>query len=251
MTLACCHRQDWLTIFGLVDISASSPFARPDSLADRLAAWLREEILEGKLEPGARLVESELVLRCGVSRVPLREAFRILAHEGLLELSLHRGASVKPLSDTEMRELFGVRAAIEAFAAGAAARRRDAAAVALLRGILRRMRQAVSAGDVPGYGALAAGFHEALVAAGQNDLLAGMYAQIRARLRRYQLAMSRVPLLPQTSIAEHEAIIDAMEAGDAAAAIARTNAHLDSLVGQFAEPPPRPAENKAKGRTTS
>jgi DNA-binding GntR family transcriptional regulator len=190
------------------------------------------------------------VLRCGVSRVPLREAFRILAQEGLLDLSLHRGASVRLLSDLELRELFGVRAAIEAFAAGAIARRRDAHIVARLRDILRRMRQAVSCGDMASYGRLAPEFHEALVAAGQNELLVGMYAQIRARLRRYQTAMSRLPHLPETSIAEHEAIIDAMEAGDAAAAIERTNAHLDSLVGQFAAPPALPEPKKTKGRIT-
>lgn len=83
----------------------------------------------------------------------------------------------------------------------------------------------------------AAEFHEALVAAGNNAILAGMHAQIRARLRRYQAAMSRVPHLPQTSIVEHEAILAAMAAGDAAAAMALTNAHLESLAGQFAALP--------------
>ncbi|MDB5377311.1 MAG: transcriptional regulator [Rubritepida sp.] len=190
------------------------------------------------------------MLRCGVSRVPLREAFRILAQEGLLDLSLHRGASVRPLSDLELRELFGVRAAIEAFAAGAAARRRDTAVVAILRDVVRRMRQIVSGGDMSTYGRLAAEFHEALVAAGGNDLLTGMYAQIRARLRRYQAVMSRVPHLPETSIAEHEAIIGAMAAGDAASAIELTNAHLDSLVGQFAPPLVVSGSKKTKGRIT-
>lgn len=141
------------------------------------------------------------------------------------------------LSDQELRELFGVRAAIEAFAAGAAARRRDPAVMERLQGLAGRMRGAVTQRDMAGYGRLAAEFHEALVGAGDNAILAGMYAQIRARLRRYQAAMSRVPELPQTSIAEHDAILAAIAKGDAAAAMALTNAHLDSLVGQFAAPP--------------
>jgi DNA-binding GntR family transcriptional regulator len=235
---------------GLAKISAATPFARPESLPHRLAAWLREDILDGRLEPGVRLVESELVLRSGTSRVPLREAFRILAQDGLLDLSPHRGASVRPLSDRELRELFGVRAAIEAFAAGVAARRGDAAVIAALRDLVRRMRQAVLGEDTASYGRLAAEFHETLVAAGDNAILAGMYAQIRARLRRYQSAMSRVPHLPQTSIAEHEAIIAAVAAGDDAAAIALTHAHLDSLVGQFAALPAASGSRKAKGRKT-
>jgi len=196
-------------------------------------------------------VESELVLRSGTSRVPLREAFRILAQEGLLDLSPHRGASVRPLSDRELRELFGVRAAIEAFAASVAARHRQAEVIAGLRDLVRRMREVVSQDEMAAYGRLAAEFHEALVAAGDNAILAGTYAQIRARLRRYQSAMSRVPHLPQTSIAEHDAIIIAIEAGDAAAAMALTNAHLESLVGQFAALPPPSKPRKTKGRNTT
>jgi DNA-binding GntR family transcriptional regulator len=69
--------------------------------------------VQSRLAPGARLVEAELALAYGVSRVPLREAFRILATEGLVDLSLHRGATVRPLSGTELQELFGVRMAIE------------------------------------------------------------------------------------------------------------------------------------------
>ena len=213
-----------------------------------MADGLREDILAGRLAPGARLVEAELVLRSGTSRVTLREAFRILAQEGLLDLSPHRGASVRTLSDQELRELFGVRAAIEAFAAGVAARQRDPAVMRCLREFATRMRAAVSEDDMAGYGRLAAEFHAALVAAGDNAILAGMYAQIRIRLSRYQAAMSRVPQLPQTSIAEHEAILTAIASGDAAAAMALTNAHLDSLVGQFATPP---KTKEAFGRNTA
>lgn len=213
-----------------------------------MADWLREEILEGRLAPGARLVEAELVLRSGTSRVTLREALRILAQEGLLDISPHRGASVRPLSDQELRELFGVRAAIEAFAAGAAARRRDPVVMGGLRASAQRARAAVEQGDMTGYRRLAADFHEALVAAGDNAILAGMYAQIRARLRRYQAAMSRVPELPQTSIAEHDAILATIATGDAASAMALTTAHLDSLVGQFAAPP---KTESTEGRTTA
>jgi DNA-binding GntR family transcriptional regulator len=214
--------------------SSAIPFERPLALPERLADWLREEILSARLPPGARLVESDLVERCGVSRVPLREAFRILSLEGLVDLSTHRGATVKPLSGTELRELFGVRAAIEAFAARAAARRPEAAGA--LAAQIGRMREIVAAGDLEGYGRLAAAFHEALVAVGGNRLLAGMYAQIRTRLRRYQSAMARVPQLPETSIAEHHAIVDAIAAGDAERAAALATLHLESLVAQLPLP---------------
>ena len=191
--------------------------------------------MEGRLAPGARLVEAELALSCGVSRVPLREAFRILATEGLVDLSLHRGATVRPLSETELQELFGVRMAIESFAAATLARRGDRAALARLRKLVRDMRASISAGDTGAYHQLAASFHECFVEAAGNALLAATYGQIRQRLRRYQAAMSRVPHLPRTSIAEHAAILDAIAESDAAKASALSVEHLESLVRQFSD----------------
>lgn len=202
-------------------------------MPERLAAHLREEIVQGRLTPGARLVEAELALSCGVSRVPLREAFRILATEGLVDLSLHRGATVRPLSETELQELFGVRMAIESFAAATLARRGDRAALVRLRKLVRGMRASISAGDTCAYHELAASFHECFVEAAGNALLAATYGQIRQRLRRYQAAMSRVPHLPRTSIAEHAAILDAIAESDSAKASALSVEHLESLVRQF------------------
>lgn len=185
-----------------------------------------------------------------MSRVPLREAFRILALEGLVELSLHRGAAVRPLSDTELQELFGVRTAIESYAAATLAARPDKPALAALRKLVSAMRAAVAAGDTTTYQRLAAAFHERFVEAAGNALLAATYAQIRQRLRRYQAAMSRVPQLPSTSIAEHAAILDAIAKGDAAKASALSVAHLESLVRQFggAAQPAQPIARRTAAR---
>jgi len=223
-------------------------FLRPEGLTESLVAWLRQEIVQGRLAPGERLTESELAARAGVSRVPLREAFRILAAEGLIEISLHRGAMVRPLCATEMRELFGVRAAIETHAAAEAARR--PAVGQALEGLVAQMRLVVAAGEMDAYARLAARFHEELVEAGGNRLLAGMYAQIRTRLSRYQAAMAQLPHLPETSIAEHAAIAAAITAGDGSQAAALARAHLDGLVAQLrlAEDAAEPAAKISKTR---
>src|SRR5688572_6233184 len=92
-------------------------FARPDLLPERLAEWICGEIIRGRFKPGERLVEQTLAKECQVSRVPLREALRIAASEGLVTLAPHRGAIVTPLSDAELVELFGLRMALEGFAA--------------------------------------------------------------------------------------------------------------------------------------
>jgi DNA-binding GntR family transcriptional regulator len=86
-------------------------FARPDLLAERLSGWIRDEIVSGRMAPGERLVEQALAKRCNVSRVPLREALRMVASEGLLTLMPHRGAMVTMLSDQDLSELFDLRMA--------------------------------------------------------------------------------------------------------------------------------------------
>ena len=212
---------------------------------------MRDEIVQGRLTPGVRLGEAELATRCQVSRVPLREAFRILAGDGLVELSLHRGAFVRPLSDTELKELFGVRAAIESYAAATLAKQPDRTVILALRGLVSAMRATVSGADMVAYQALAAEFHERFVEAAGNALLTATYGQIRQRLRRYQAAMSRVPHLPRTSIAEHAAILDAVTKGDAAKASALSVAHLESLVRQFAAGPAQGAAGRLKGRRSA
>lgn len=212
---------------------ASLEFDRLDALPTRLAAYLREEIVSGRLRPGERLIEQALAERCHVSRVPLREAFRILSTEGLITLTPHRGATVTPLSDIELVELFEARAAIEGHAAQLAAsavRRPD---LTLLREQLADMRRAVAKGDITSYYALAGEFHSNLVAASGNSILVRLFEQIRRQLRRYQAAMARLPELPRRSIVEHARILKAIEKLDAVAAHAAATQHIAGLVQQL------------------
>ena len=97
-----------------VNASPTLPFA--------LAERLREMIIEGELAPGARLNERALCERLGVSRTPLREAFRVLAAEGLVDLQPNRGAQVVALSDDDIRDSFEVMGALEALSGELACR---------------------------------------------------------------------------------------------------------------------------------
>src|SRR5271154_4364430 len=95
---------------------SASPLASPKSLHDEVLARLRDYIVEGNLEDGARIPERELSLRFGISRTPLREALKVLASEGLLELLPNRGARVRALSERDLAELFDVMGGLEALA---------------------------------------------------------------------------------------------------------------------------------------
>jgi DNA-binding GntR family transcriptional regulator len=204
-----------------------------DALPTRLAAHLRAEIVAGRLKPGDRLVEQNIAESCGVSRVPLREALRILATEGLITISPHRGASVNVLSGNDLVELFDARAAIEGHAAMNAAKARPRQANSPMRKAFELMRAAISANDLTAYYSSAADFHRELVAAGGNKIMIRLYEQIRHQLSPYQAAMSRLPELPSRSNLEHAQILRAIERGDAPAAREAAESHINALVQQF------------------
>lgn len=215
-------------------------------LPQRIAESLRNEILENRLAPGARLAEQELAARLGVSRVPLREAFRMLEGEGLVTIEPHRGALVRERSDTELRELFEVRAMFEARAVALLARSRPAAALEALDSMVAAMKSAMRKRAHQHYLLLAASFHDTLVAQCGNGLLQQLYAQIRLNLRRYQAVMAELPDSPAQSIREHELILAAIRSGDAASAAHAAERHVAALVARFEQsrrpaPPPRKA----------
>ena len=202
-------------------------------LPERIAESLRTAILDNTLAPGARLAEQELAARLGVSRVPLREAFRMLAGEGLVDIEPHRGAVVRTRSDAELRELFEVRAMFEARAVAMLARSRPAAALDALDAMIVEMKAAVRRRAPEQYFALAARFHDTLVAQAGNSLLQRLYGQIRLNLRRYQAVMAELPGSPAQSIREHEMILGMIRAGNAARAASAAERHVEALVERF------------------
>ena len=182
-----------------------------------------------------RLTEVELAQRLGVSRVPLREAFRVLEAEGIVTIQPHKGVVISPLSTNEMLELFKAREMIEGAAAEHLAISRDPAAIFTLARMSTEMRAAIDAEDLNGYYRLAASFHDTLIAASGNRILERFYSQIRFQLRRYQLAMSGVPDSPLQSIGEHEALLACIRDGHVEEAVRLAREHVRALVVRFRE----------------
>jgi DNA-binding GntR family transcriptional regulator len=194
---------------------------------DGVAAYLRAAILDGRLTPGQRLVEADLTPALGVGRGVLREAFRRLAAEGMVELAPNRGAQVRRLGRTEALELLEIRTELEAFAA-----RRAAAQMADPR--LRRTFTEATA-RIAADGAAAGGdyiaenreYHAALVAAAGNAQLTETHRRLQLSLILAQIRFALEPSDIAASRAEHKAIAETLLAGDAAAAEAAVRAHLD------------------------
>lgn len=209
------------------------PIQRSELLPERIASTLRKAIVDGRIPPGAKLIESELSRQMQVSRVPLREAFRVLEGEGIVTIKPNRGAIVSELSDAEMIELFGVRAIFEASAAETLALSRPEGVLAELRQLILEMRTAVAHDDLDRYYLLAAAFHDVLVAGSANQTLIRLYGVIKLQLRRYQAAMAGVPRLAPHSIEEHEGIVIAIRDGDAPTATRLARSHIEDLITRF------------------
>lgn len=211
----------------------STLFQRVGLLPERLADHLRDQIASGALASGRRLVEQELTDALQVSRVPLREAFRILCAEGLVTLSPHRGAEVSSTSQEELEELFEVRAMLESRAAALAARRAAPEHLEQLQQLVGAMGKAIRARDTVGYYHAGARFHEVLVEAAGNRSLTALHAQVGTRLRRYQIALSALPESPARSNQEHAQLLEAIEQRDSGRAAALAEQHVQALVQRY------------------
>ena len=201
-----------------------------------VAEEIRRSIITGERQPGERLLEDQLAAELGVSRNPIREALQLLAREGFVALEPRRGARVSEYSDDLADHVYDVRAALEVLVAELAAQRRTADHLDELRRLLADGREALDADDVSPLPALNARFHAVLVEAAANPILARM---VEGLIHQIQwLYTRRVRERGAWSWEEHEAIVAAVEAGDAALAGRLSAEHIaKARAGFFAAPP--------------
>ncbi|WP_433869357.1 GntR family transcriptional regulator [Saccharopolyspora sp. CA-218241] len=174
---------------------------------------LRADIVAGAFDAGAALVELSLAERYGTSRTPVREALRRLEQDGLVERG-DRGMRVRTRSPEEILEIYEVRISLEATAAAAAAQRHGE--LDLIR--IRRAQAAMEATDTGDPGAMAdanRAVHEQIWAAGRNGTIVDLLTRLNNHLTRYPATTLAQPGRWTEAIAEHQGIIEAIEARDA------------------------------------
>mgnify|MGYP001248604917 CR=1 FL=1 len=185
---------------------------------------LRERIMAGSMPPGERLVEGRLSEELGVSRMPVREALRQLAAEGLVTIEPRRGATVTQFSPEQMRELVEVRATLEGLNAKLAAKRHDPAQIAELERILAEGSRLAETEDVVTLTRLNQAFHDALANVAANSVLQDIMRSLRDRT-----ALLFAPLNRQRgkqNWEEHAAILRAVIKGDAELAALLATRHV-------------------------
>lgn len=217
-------------------------------LSDRLRERLEEDILTGHLPPGARLEETALAGRFGVSRTPIREALLQLSAAGLIDNRPRRGAVVAEIGPRRLVEMFAVMAELEALCARLAARRADPDDVARIRADHEACRAAAEALDVEAYYRLNETFHVAIREAARNGFLFEECDALQRRLRPYRRLQLRARGRVARSFAEHEAVVAAIEAGEGNAAADAMRDHVAvqgerfaDLLSSLEEPPARAA----------
>ena len=178
---------------------------------------LRQMIVAGELAPGQRISEREIGEQLdGVSRTPLREAFKVLAAEGLVTISPNRGASVTALSMAEVDETIELLVGLEGLAAETACSRISEQDIAAIDELHQHMAAAYRAGQLMAYFELNQAIHQRLVDAGGNRVLSRIYAAECARIRRYRYAGNRRHERWESALAEHQQILDALKARNGA-----------------------------------
>jgi DNA-binding GntR family transcriptional regulator len=194
--------------------------------ADEIRETLEQRIVEGEFRDGERLDEVTLAARFGVSRTPLREALRMLAGSGLVELIPRRGAFVRHPGVVELVEMFEVMAELEAMCGRHAARRISPGALAELSVAARACEQALEKQDPDGYYHRNEEFHQLIYKAAGNNFLATEAQRLQKRLRPFRRMQLRARGRMQQSMREHAAILKALEAGDADVAAAALRSHV-------------------------
>jgi DNA-binding GntR family transcriptional regulator len=200
--------------------------SRHPNLHDTVVSRLRDLIIEGALAPGARLHERQLCDSLGVSRTPLREALKVLASEGIVELSPNRGSRVARLDESDVANMFEVMGALEALAGTLACRRIGEAELAEIGALHYEMMAQYIRRDLPAYFRLNQAIHAAIVAASRNPILAATYHNLAIRMRRARYLANLSDERWQHAVAEHAAILDALRDRDGARLATLLTEHL-------------------------
>lgn len=227
------------------------------NLSDKIRAELEREITSGRLPPGSRIEEQTLMDRFDVSRTPAREAMLQLMSAGLLTSVPRQGAVVSSISLAEYVAMLEVLMELEGLAARLCARRMPAVQRRELQDAAKDCADAAARNDALAYGEANQRFHATIYAGSCNDVLAKQLRSMRARMGRPQDSLFDRPGRVRNSLAEHEAVLEAILSGDEDAADRAMTTHIssggnvyaDSIATMTQRAPSSPAADPDDGAT--
>ncbi len=181
---------------------------------DDVVSGIRDLIVEGELTPGSHIAERVLCERFGVSRTPLREALKVLASEGLIELAPNRGARVLQLTEADVEEMFEVMGTLEALAGELAAKRITREQLAEVKALHYQMALHYTRGELMPYFRLNQEIHGKIFEIAGNRTLMNVYGGLTGRIRRARYIANISKTRWAEAIEEHEQILAVLETRD-------------------------------------
>lgn len=203
-------------------------------LAEDVADRIRDEILSGGFSQGERLVEASIAEQLGVSRGPVREAFKLLRAEGLVKEEPHRGTFVVRLTSADVREIYDLRAALEARAAKQLATNARSTDLRAVHRLLDRLLQAAEKGDVAVVSQADLAFHEGVCHLTGNRRLHEVFMRHVPVLRSLMRFDEYIYRSLDDIAVEHEPLVAALESGDPDLSAARFESHVERARDQLA-----------------
>lgn len=189
---------------------------------------LREAIIQGRLKPGERLMEMQLADEMGVSRTPVREAIRKLELEGFVVMIPRKGAYVAGISVKDIVDIFEVRAALEALAAGLAAERITDEELEDLERILVQISEVSDRKDLNAIVETDTNFHELIYRACRNERLVQIITHLKEQIQRFRTTSLSQPGRSKDALGEHRAIVEAISERNVELAQTLAREHIEN-----------------------
>lgn len=205
-------------------------YRRPPTAQEAVLAEVRRLLAAGELRPGAQIVQDALAADLGVSRVPLREALKILEGEGQVTYVAHRGYFVTELSLTDLLEVYRIRELLEAEAVGLAVPHLTGKDVERLEAAQLAVETAAAAADVVAMTSTNRRFHFTVIEACGMPRLVRLIRVLWDASEVYRSVYYNDPEHRRQVLAEHAAVVDAVRAGDAEATIGLLTRHRNSAI---------------------
>lgn len=187
------------------------------TLREKIVETVRQAIINGHLPPGTRVAEPELADKFGISRTPIREAFRQLESEGFITVVPRKGAVVASFSEKDISDFYDIKMVLEGYAARCAARRLTEKDIARMEAVNRQMETAAAKKDIRKVFSLHNEFHDVFLAASGNEKLKALVDNMVMQFQRFRILLS-MPGRIEGSIRQHWEIIEAFRKKNAALA---------------------------------
>jgi len=196
-------------------------------LREAVCEALRDAIRKGILEPGERLMEVQVAEELGISRTPVREAIRKLEQEGYVIMMPRRGTYVSDVSESDIKEIFEIRSALEALATGLAARRIEQEELETLQSMLFEIEGYIKQNDIEKIVEADIKFHGLLYQVSRNERLVNIISNLKEQLARFRTLSMSYPGRLYETLEEHSEMVEAIANGDVSAARDAAEHHME------------------------